>query len=360
MGIEADALDLPPEAAIRFLREKINVPTKHWRQVYAAAHSHSFMVAGAATEALVDDFHNEMLMALEDGTTLEEFRKGFDQIVEKHGWEYTGGRNWRTRIIFETNLRSAHAAGRYHELTKPETLEAFPYWQYNHSGSNHPRVNHLSWDGDVYRADAPFWHTNYPPNGWGCGCFVTPVSDAGLERQGKSGPDTPPNLQQLGTDVPLGVDPGFEWNPGQRWLSGGRPGQPIATGKQIANFARRALEGELPVAATVPIADLPASQAARFGVPKKTAVRLTAQTIRAHEIKHGFTALDYAEQAGNSVDQLIAGERGRISALLMIGNRAHIAGFKVTRFGEFLMTTLHLANPRQIRRLEALKNATGK
>ncbi|PCI03858.1 MAG: hypothetical protein COB78_05750 [Hyphomicrobiales bacterium] len=355
MGIEQDALELPPEAAIRFLQEKINVPTKHWRQVYGAAHSHSFMVAGAATEALVEDFRSEIKKALEDGTTLEEFRAGFDNIVKKHGWEYTGDRNWRTRIIFETNLRSAHAAGRYHELTKPETLLSFPYWQYNHSGSNHPRINHLSWDGDVYRADAPFWQTNYPPNGWGCGCFVTPVSDAGLERQGKTGPDTPPNLEQLGTDVPLGVDPGFEWNPGQRWLTGGRPGQKIATVKQVAAFALRALDGELPVAATVPIANVPASLAARLELPKKSSVRLSVQTIRDHAGKHDVTIDDYINQVRPALDDVVIRSRDRISAKVEIRGKPFIAGFKVTRFNEFLMVTLRKASPRQIRQIAELK-----
>ncbi len=221
------ALDLPFEEAIRFLRGKVNVRTQVWTDVYAAAHSRAFMVAGAATDALLDDFRREIQRALEEGTTLEDFRESFDQIVEKHGWDYRGKRNWRTRIIFDTNLRTAYAAGRYAQLTEPETLATFPYWQYNHSGSIHPRIQHLEWDGMVLRADDPFWATNYPPNGWRCGCFVTPVSEGGLRRQGKSGPDYSPDLvfraEEVGgrtVRVPQGVDPGFEYNPGMSWLDG--------------------------------------------------------------------------------------------------------------------------------------------
>ncbi|NKX16151.1 hypothetical protein HGG75_10290 [Ochrobactrum pseudogrignonense] len=103
------------------------------------------MVAGAATDALLDDFRREIQRALEEGTTIEEFRQSFDAIVEKHGWDYRGKRNWRTRIIFDTNLRTAYAAGRYAKLTEPETLEAFPYWQYHHSGSINPAIN--TWPG---------------------------------------------------------------------------------------------------------------------------------------------------------------------------------------------------------------------
>lgn len=220
------ALDLPFDEAINFFRQKLNMPTAVWTDVYAAAHTRSFMVAGAATDALVEDFRKAIEKALEDGTTLEEFRKSFDDIVVRHGWDYKGKRNWRSRIIFDTNLRTAYAAGRYKALTEPDTLGVFPYWQYNHSGSSHPRKEHLSWDGMVLRADDPFWITNYPPNGWRCGCFVTPISESGLRRQGKTGSDPSPDLvfraEEVGgrtVRVPQGVDAGFEYNPGMEWLT---------------------------------------------------------------------------------------------------------------------------------------------
>jgi hypothetical protein len=39
--------------------------------------------------------------AITGGTTLEDFRKDFDRIVAKHGWDYNGGRNWRSKVIYE-------------------------------------------------------------------------------------------------------------------------------------------------------------------------------------------------------------------------------------------------------------------
>ena len=186
MPTTASALDLPFDEAIAFFRQKASVPTERWTDVYAAAHTHSYSVAGANTVALVDDFKAEIDKALVDGTTLAEFLAGFDQIVEKHGWEYKGKRGWRTRVIFDTNLRTAYSAGRYAQQTLPETLQAFPFWQYHHSGSKHPRLQHLAWDGLILRADDAFWTTNYPPNGWRCGCFTSPVSPGGLKRMGKA------------------------------------------------------------------------------------------------------------------------------------------------------------------------------
>lgn len=360
MPTTASALDLPFDDAIAFFRQKVNVPTKRWTDVYAAAHSHSFMVAGAASDALLEDFRSEISKALEQGTTLADFRKGFDEIVERHGWSYNGGRNWRTRIIFETNLRTAYSAGRYAQQTLPETLAAFPYWQYNHSGSLHPREQHLGWDGLVLRADDSFWLTNYPPNGWKCGCFTTPVSESGLRRQGKSRPDPSPDLEfrtetvgGVARRVPDGVDPGFEYNPGQRWLSGGRPFEPVAKPERIVEFGRRANAGDLPAGATVPIAEVPPATAAELGVPEGVRARLSVDTIRSHAHRAEISTLDYANAARRVFEggELFQGDRGRLAGIVTIDGREHIVGFKRTRLGEFLVTTLHRGRARQVARI---------
>ncbi len=284
MASTAGALDLPFEEANRFLREKAAVPTRSYRDVWDAAHSKMFMVAGANSQAIVDDFKEAIAKALEQGTTLEEFRKDFDRIVKTHGWSYNGERGWRSQIIFETNLSTAYAAGRYAKLTAPDTLATFPYWQYHHSGSLHPRVQHLAWDGKVYAADDPNWNVMFPPNGYRCHCFVTPVSRAGLKRLGKSGPDTSPDLDQLGTDQPLGVDPSFAYNPGEAWLRQTAPGPKAVSAKEanVAAFVRSALRGKWPDGSWTPVAIADKSIAGTLDVAAGTEVRLSADTIRSH------------------------------------------------------------------------------
>lgn len=250
------SLDLPFDEAIAYFRQKVSIPTQSWRDVWDAAHSKMLMVAGANTVALVDDFRESIEKALTQGTTLEEFRKDFDQIVKTHGWSYKGERGWRTRTIFETNLATAYAAGRYAQMTEPDTLATFPYWQYRHSGALHPRLQHKAWDEKIYPADDPFWVTAYPPNGFRCGCFVIPISRARLRRMGKSGPDRAPDLDQLGTDQPLGVDPSFAYNPGMAWLKQTAPGPKAvsATEANVAAFVRSALKGKWPDGSWTPVA----------------------------------------------------------------------------------------------------------
>lgn len=258
------AIDLPFTEAIDYLRQKANVTSTGWTDVWQKANAKAFTVAGATTTALVEDFRREVAKALETGSTLQEFRGRFDEIVQKHGWEHVGKPGWRSRVIYETNLSMAYSAGRYAQQTEPETLAAFPYWQYVHSGARHPRKQHLAWNGTVLAATDPFWDWAYPPNGWGCGCRVRPVSEGGLKRQGRSGLDKAPEripMQAVNkrTGEVLrgseGVDFGFDYNPGQVWKNA--PGAPVpgltplqaAAGAEepaaVRRFAERVLAGEV-------------------------------------------------------------------------------------------------------------------
>lgn len=227
----SSALELPFTEAIDFFREKANVTSTSWTDVWQKANAKAFTVAGAATDALVEDFRQEVAKALEAGTTLQEFRGQFDAIVRRHGWQHTGRPGWRARVIYETNLSMAYSAGRYAQQTEPETLAAFPYWQYVHSGARHPRKQHLAWNGTVLAATDPFWDWAYPPNGWGCGCRVRPVSEAGLKRQGRRGLDQAPERLPIRTvdkktgeilKGSQGVDIGFDYNSGQVWKNAPR------------------------------------------------------------------------------------------------------------------------------------------
>lgn len=230
MTTTLEAAGLPFEEAVDFFRRKVPVHTQHWTDVWRTAHSRGFMVAGAASDALLGDFKAAIDKALSQGTTLAEFRADFDSIVSRHGWVHNGSAAWRSRVIYETNLSTAFSAGQYAQMTEPATLEAFPFWQYVHSGSAHPRLQHLAWNGLTLRADDPFWTTHYPPNGWHCGCRARPVSERGLGRMGKRGPDQAPPLEtrpwrnpKTGEvhQVPVGIDPGFDYNPGLAWKRGG-------------------------------------------------------------------------------------------------------------------------------------------
>lgn len=213
----------PFDEAIAYFRNKLNVPTKHWDDLMGGMHAKGFMVAGAMKAELLTDLRGSVDRAISEGVTLAGFRKDFDSIVEKHGWIYKGGRNWRTKVIYDTNLRSAYQAGRYQQMKDPDVVALRPFWRYLHSGSVNPREEHLGWDGMILAHDDPFWDTHFPPNGWGCKCRVLTLSQRDMKRMGKKGPDKAPAIKyreykdRKGNTlkVPHGIDPGFDYNVGK-------------------------------------------------------------------------------------------------------------------------------------------------
>ncbi len=210
---------------IKFFRGKVNIPTRAWTDVYATEHDHGFMVAGAMRNDLLTDLRKAVDKVTAQGVTLEQFRKDFDTIVEQHGWSYNGGRNWRTRVIYDTNLRQSYNAGRREQMLA--VSDTRPYWRYRHNDAvENPRPEHLAWDGLVLPFDDPFWQTHTPQNAWGCKCYVETLSKRDLKKLGKNSPDSAPPIEweekTIGTrgpsprtvKVPKGIDPGFEYAPG--------------------------------------------------------------------------------------------------------------------------------------------------
>lgn len=251
---------VPFTEAQEFLRQKVSLPTKVWTDTLHRAHDRALVVAGADSVALVEDLRGALDRALNGGGGLEEFRSRFDEIVLQNGWQYNGGRNWRTRVIYETNLRSAHQAGRLRQMRDPDVVKLRPFWRYVHAETRQPKAprhEHMAWDGKVWRHDDPIWATIFPPNGWRCSCGVHTVSVSGMNRLGKDGPDPTPKLKMRRVKdpttgewvkVPEGIDFGWGYQPGDTWERGLVPRElqkPLALA-----------EPELPLPVSPPLEDL--------------------------------------------------------------------------------------------------------
>lgn len=219
MATAASYGSLPFREQIAFMQAKQPV-AEYWR-VRGAAHDQSFVSAGAHRIDLVTDLHAIINRAIAEGVTLQEFREDYFAVLDNYGWEPDGGREWRARVIYETNLRTSYAAGRYAQLQAEKSVR--PYWMYLHSDAvEHPRELHLLWDGLAIHADNPWWQSHFPPNGWGCQCQVLSYSLEDLLDMGRSGPDEAPTglmrrIVHKGevVEVPEGIDPGWNYAPGR-------------------------------------------------------------------------------------------------------------------------------------------------
>lgn len=256
---------------IEFFRRKLNLPTNGWTDIYAQEHDWAFVVAGANRDEIVADFYTAVERAISEGRTLAEFRRDFDAIVGKHRWEYNGGRNWRSRVIYETNLRTSYAAGRYEQLQALTSVR--PFWQYVHSDAvMHPRPLHLSWNNLVLPASDPWWITHFGPNGWGCQCTVRALNQRDLDRLGLKVGTAPPvqwDTLTIGqrspqgprtVTVPEGIDPGFEYTPGRARFHSAMPPEldadSIRGSAAVPGVPRLLPRDELPAARTVGAARL--------------------------------------------------------------------------------------------------------
>lgn len=207
---------LPFAKQEKFFQEKLNIPTNKWDDLWKDQHAKGFMIAGAYKTDLLADFRSAVDNAITKGTTLAEFRRDFEGIVSRHGWSYKGSRNWRSELIYSTNIRQAYNAGRWAQLTDSRQLKVMPYLTYRHGDSLRPRPHHLAWDGTTLPASDHWWKTHYPQNGWGCKCRVHGATQKEFEAAQKAGkgsaPDSPIDPK---TGEPVGIDKGFGYNVGE-------------------------------------------------------------------------------------------------------------------------------------------------
>lgn len=217
------------EQQVRYFEKKLNLPTNSYLDVLGEEHDYFFMVAGANRNEVLLAFREAVDDAIANGETLEGFRKRFDEIVARTGWDYKGGRNWRTRIIYDTNVYAAYNRGRLQQHL--DLADVMPYWEYHHHDNAHPRQEHIDLDGTILPASDPFWRYYYPIKAYGCHCTVTAHDEDDLKEMGRTvspSPEIEWEEKLVGTrsgnprkvKVPKGYDVGFQPHNFERLTAG--------------------------------------------------------------------------------------------------------------------------------------------
>ncbi len=208
----------PFDEQVSFFRQKVGLPSERWDSIKGAAHDRGFIVAGAMKADLVADLQATIDKCIAEGKSIGWFRKEFRGIVKKHGWTGWAGEgskdgfNWRTRIIYQTNMRQSYNAGRWAQLNDPDLVKIAPYLTYRHNdGVRNPRKQHLAWNGLTLPRDHDFFKTHSPQNGWGCKCYLVAATGPEYQQavQNGRGPDAAPARGDTS-----GIDKGFDYNPG--------------------------------------------------------------------------------------------------------------------------------------------------
>lgn len=228
-------IGVTPQEAVAYFRRTGYQVSFAWQDMMYAEHARAFTVAKMMRVDLLTMMRQAVDDAIANGTTLEQFQRDMTPLLQREGWwgrqllvdprdgqpkSVQLGSPRRLETIYDTNLRTSYAAGKWeqHQRTKRQR----PYLRYIHLDSPHPRRLHKAWNGLVLPIDHPFWRTHYPPNGWHCHCTVQQLGDRDLERWGyRVSPD--PVVETVAwrnprtgevRQVPDGIDPGFDYNPG--------------------------------------------------------------------------------------------------------------------------------------------------
>ncbi len=212
--------ELPPSDAMSYLEKKGFKIGWDWHETLDNAHSKAFTVAKIARMDLLQDIHQSLITAMEKGQTLEQWKASITSTLQEKGWwgkktvinpegreqEVQLGSPRRLRTIYDTNMQSAFAAGRYKAMLAG--AETRPFWEWRHITISNPRKQHVALNGRLFRFDDPFWNVAYPPSEWGCKCRV--IARSAREVEGKeilSGEGNESDIyERVGVDRNTGAD----------------------------------------------------------------------------------------------------------------------------------------------------------
>lgn len=341
-----------PEAAIEFWKQRAKLTWEEAKGLADGAKARAFYVTGLYRQDLVNLVSDALQKALEDGETLDDFKKRIADVITKQGWK-----DYRVETIFRTNMQSAYAAGRYRKMQAVK--QSRPYWQYLAIMDKRTRPSHAILHGKVYPADHEFWQTNYPPNGFRCRCGVATLSERQVKAQNLTVEEkmpeasvwtAPKTKMEYFVNFP-GADKGFRNNPYAEWASGGKDILPLicdglekAAPEISAASVRSLVRGGFESWAKNPAGEFPLcvlkkADAELIGA-KGTVAVISAETMRKQRNHHPeLTPEDYAkaQEAVENGEKIRQDERNIAFVLDMGGGVVVIV--KATRDGNELYVT---------------------
>lgn len=204
--------DIVFEEAANYFKGKVPMKPSEFYKLSDEYRSLAFTISGYSKAQVLDKFYNELLKAIEQGTTMREFKNTINDFLQNKGYE--GITNFQADNIFRTNIQTAYQVGHYKQMTSPEVLKLRPYWQYDAVNDTHTRPSHLAMDGRVFKADDPIWDTWYPPNGFRCRCGVMTLSERQVKQRGLTVEEKTPRAAEVeGRFVNILPDQNFSNNP---------------------------------------------------------------------------------------------------------------------------------------------------
>ncbi len=244
---------LKPAEAIAYMDgRKLVTTTGHYTDLWKSVHERSFTISRLTRADLLERVQESLSKSVAGDLTRRDWIKQTRSLLQKEGFwgtlevtdpitgelKKTTFNEARLRLIHDTNVRQALAAGQWQRMLRNKG--SHPYARYISMDDGRVRPEHRAWHNTVLPIDHPWWATHRPPNGYHCRCRVIGVTQAEFERsfaQSRPGAETDENAPLVREDfktdppptdlvewrnprtdqtemVPRGIDPGFDYNPG--------------------------------------------------------------------------------------------------------------------------------------------------
>ncbi len=214
------AFHMKPEEIVDFFKSKGLKTSFNWHEVYEDAHAKAFTVAKMTELDLLSDTKKLLERAIEDGESFSTFKKDAKKLFNEKGWTgykevkdpATGevktvelGTPRRMKLIYDCNMNSAYAVGRYREML--EEIDVAPIWVFKTMADGRERPEHAALHDEAYRADDAFWVVFFPPLGWGCRCYVINLTkyqakELGMDVKSTEGKIKPATVLVDGKEMP--------------------------------------------------------------------------------------------------------------------------------------------------------------
>lgn len=201
--------------AVEFFKDKVAMTSKDFYKLSDKYKSLAFTVATYSKLDIVQQFKDELLNAIENGTTQKEFQHAMNTFLQDKG--YKGITDFQAENIFRTNIQTAYQVGHYKAMQEVKDIR--PYWKYVAVEDRHTRPSHAAMNGRIFHADHPIWGTWYPPNGFKCRCTVVTLSEDDIETKGLTVSEKLPDTVagEGGKTVQMIPDPHFATNPAKTY-----------------------------------------------------------------------------------------------------------------------------------------------
>lgn len=259
---------LRPAEAIAYMDRRWRVAgTGHYSDLWQAQHEHAFTISRLTRADLLERVHGSLTEAVAGDLSRRDWLRQTQALLKKEGlWETvevkdpitgemlkTTFNEARLRLIHDTNVRQARAAGDWERMQRNQAI--FPYARYVSMDDSRVRADHRAWHNTVLPVNHPWWSTHRPPNGYHCRCRVVALTQAQFDRgysesrpgaefeqpgaETKTGLNAPLVREPFKTEppptklvdwrnprtgevqkIPKGIDPGFDYNPGNSGAAG--------------------------------------------------------------------------------------------------------------------------------------------